>query len=292
MKTLLAKDWIKDRKLPFRITKNRISTGYETHKHEFFELFYVSEGKFQHNLNGVDRVVTKGDIVLMNPSNKHSFLPADNGNAETVQLYFMPSFLDVSAKLLKKNRGFVELVYMEPFYGEGFKYFHVSGMNEMKIRSLLFEMLYEFEKKPNGFELAVKTKLMDMLITLVRVYEAGKEKSSSVARLSKKAQAISDSLSYIDAHYKEPLKLEDISLNKAGLTKEYYCTVFKKITGRTFTEYVTHLRLEEAKRLLLAGNLLVTDICYDSGFNDLSHFTRTFKSETGVSPLEYRKKNK
>ena len=80
------------------------------------------------------------------------------------------------------------------------------------------------------------------------------------------------------------------SLNKAGLTKEYYCTVFKKITGRTFTEYVTHLRIAEAKRLLLKGSLPVTEVCYECGFNDLSHFTRTFKSVCGKSPSKFVKR--
>ena len=291
MRILRAKDWINDKHFPFRIVKGKIYTGYESHRHEFFELFYVSEGKFQHSLNGKEQTVSKGDVVLMNPTHKHSFKALEGGNAETIQIFFMPSVLDVDLKILKKNKGFVELVYMEPFYEEGFKTFHVSGMNEMKIRSQLFEMLYEDQNKMKGYEIAIKTKLTDFLITLVRIYESEKGKSAGAVKLSKKAEAITNSLAYIDAHFKEPLELEDISLNKAGFTKEYYCTIFKKITGGTFTEYVTHLRVEEAKKLLLNKGLPVTEVCFASGFNDLSHFIRVFNKHTGNSPTIYRQKN-
>ena len=75
MNTLKVKDWIKDTKFPFQITKSCIGEGFKYHNHEFFEFFFVSEGKFSHTLNGEERVVGKGDIVLMNPGYKHSFKP-------------------------------------------------------------------------------------------------------------------------------------------------------------------------------------------------------------------------
>ena len=288
--TLKAKEFLRDKHLPFVIMKSRIDFEFEYHNHEFFEFFYVAEGRFLHNLNGEERMVRKGDVVLMNPKHRHSFRPLEKEPAETIQALFMPSFIGVDTKLLKKVKGFIELVYLEPFYDKGFKTFHLFGMSELKIRSLLFELLYEFQEKPKGYEIAIKTKLLDLLISLVRIYETEKKKNPAAEKLSKKAKAITDSIAYIDTHFKEDLKLEDISLNKADLTKEYFCTVFKKITGRTFTEYVTELRIAEAKRLLSSGSMAVTEICFDSGFKDLSHFTRTFKLVTGYNPSAFRKK--
>ncbi|MEI6845494.1 MAG: AraC family transcriptional regulator [Candidatus Firestonebacteria bacterium] len=291
MNTLKVKDWIKNKNFPFKIEKNPINTNYKYHNHEFFEFFFVYEGKFSHNLNGEERIVSRGDIVLMNPGYKHSFKRM-GVPAETIQAIFTPSFLDVDTNLLKKFTGLVELIYLEPFYNEGFKIFRLTGGKEFKVRSLLFEMLYEYEKKPVGFQITLKAKLLELLIMLVRFYENEKNKTPEKKILSKKAAAITESLFYIDNHFKEPLRLEEISRNKAGLTKEYYCTVFKKITGRTFTEYITQLRIEEAKRLLLNENISIGDVCYESGFNDLSHFTRTFKLLTGKNPTKYRKTNK
>ncbi|OGF51358.1 MAG: hypothetical protein A2044_01715 [Candidatus Firestonebacteria bacterium GWA2_43_8] len=288
MNTLKVKDWIKDTKFPFQITKSCIGEGFKYHNHEFFEFFFVSEGKFSHTLNGEERVVGKGDIVLMNPGYKHSFKPLGE-QAETIQAIFTPSFLGVDTRLLKKTKGFLELIYLEPFYHEGFKMFRLAGVNELKVRSLLFEMLYEYGKKPVGFEITLKAKLLELLIMLVRFYENEKSKTPEKKRLTKKAAAITESLAYIDSHFKEPLKLEDISMNKAGLTKEYYCTVFKKITGRTFTEYITQLRIEEAKRLIVNEDIPISDVCFEAGFNDLSHFIKTFKFLTGKSPSNYRK---
>lgn len=291
MSKLLARDFIKNKKIPLVVCKCVIDAAYEYHSHEFFEFFFISEGKFLHTLNGEERTVFQGDIVLMNPQQKHSFRPLQDGKAETLQVMFMPSFVDVDVKLLKENKGFVEFVYMEPFYNEGLKIFHLSGVRELKVKNLLNEMLSEYEKKPKGFEVALKTKLLELLIALVRIYEEEKATPEKV-RLSKKAATITESLEYIEAHFKEPLKLEDISLNKAGLTKEYYCTIFKKITGRTFTEYITQLRIKEAQRLLIKENAPVTEACYESGFNDLSHFIKTFKKETGYNPTGYTKKFK
>ena len=125
MYTLKAKDWIKNSKFPFIIGKYSINESFKYHNHEFFEFFFVSEGKFSHNLNGEERVVSKGDIVLMNPGYKHSFKPL-GVEAETIQAIFTPSFLGVNTKLFKKTKGFVELIYLEPFYDEGFKIFSLS----------------------------------------------------------------------------------------------------------------------------------------------------------------------
>jgi AraC-like DNA-binding protein/ligand-binding sensor protein len=85
---------------------------------------------------------------------------------------------------------------------------------------------------------------------------------------------------------------EDISLGQVAkavnMSAFYFCKVFKKVTGLNFTDYVSRVRIEKARNLLLNRNLRVSEIAYEVGFQSLTHFNRVFKKITGQSPTEYR----
>jgi AraC-like DNA-binding protein len=68
----------------------------------------------------------------------------------------------------------------------------------------------------------------------------------------------------------------------------HFCKLFRKVTGITFTEFVSRARTERAKNLLLDPNLRVSEIAYEAGFQSLPHFNRTFKAVVGESPTDYR----
>ena len=68
----------------------------------------------------------------------------------------------------------------------------------------------------------------------------------------------------------------------------YFCKLFKKSTGLTFTDYLARLRIEKAKALLLKPDLRVSEIAYEVGFQSLTHFNRVFRKLTGDSPTRYR----
>jgi AraC-like DNA-binding protein len=85
---------------------------------------------------------------------------------------------------------------------------------------------------------------------------------------------------------------EDLSLGqvaKAVNTSTFhFCKMFKKATGLNFTEYVSRVRVEKARNLLLNPNLRISEIAYEVGFQSLTHFNRVFKKITGRSPTDYR----
>lgn len=91
----------------------------------------------------------------------------------------------------------------------------------------------------------------------------------------------------------EERKTEDISLRDVAkvvnVSTFYFCKLFKKATGLTFTEYLSQVRIAKAKNLLLNPNLRVSEIAYDIGYQSLTHFNRTFHRITGQSPTAYRK---
>jgi AraC-like DNA-binding protein/ligand-binding sensor protein len=69
----------------------------------------------------------------------------------------------------------------------------------------------------------------------------------------------------------------------------YFCKLFKRATGLTFTDYLARVRIEKAKTLLLDRNRRVSEIAYDVGFQSLTHFNRVFKKIVGKSPTAYRR---
>ncbi len=93
---------------------------------------------------------------------------------------------------------------------------------------------------------------------------------------------------YIDVHFSDP----DLSLQRVctamAVSKSYLSPVFKTSTGMTFVEYVTHRRMEEAKKLLRSEFLKVYEIAEKVGFRDAHYFSLTFKKQTGLTPREFQ----
>lgn len=87
---------------------------------------------------------------------------------------------------------------------------------------------------------------------------------------------------------------EDLSLGQVAKAVNtstfYFCKMFKKVTGLNFTDYLSRLRVEKAKNLLLNPNLRISEIAYEVGFQSLTHFNRVFKKIVGQAPTEYRAK--
>ena len=92
---------------------------------------------------------------------------------------------------------------------------------------------------------------------------------------------------YIDKHKMEPLSLAAVA-KAAGASVFHFCKVFRKTTGLKFTDYVTRVRLEDARTELLNPNLRISEVAYDVGFQSLTQFNRAFKRVFGQSPTEFR----
>lgn len=92
---------------------------------------------------------------------------------------------------------------------------------------------------------------------------------------------------YIEAHHAEDISLGQVA-QAVHTSVFYFCKLFKKVMGINFTEYVSRVRTEKAKNLLLNPNLRVSEIAYEVGFQSLTHFNRVFKKVVGQSPTEYR----
>jgi len=92
---------------------------------------------------------------------------------------------------------------------------------------------------------------------------------------------------YILANQADPIDLDKVA-QAMHVSTFYFCKMFKKATGLTFTDYLSRVRVEKAKTLLLNPHLRISEIAYDVGFQSLTHFNRMFRKIVGESPTVYR----
>jgi AraC-like DNA-binding protein len=96
---------------------------------------------------------------------------------------------------------------------------------------------------------------------------------------------------YLAVHFNERVSLASTAA-EAGLSPFYFHRLFAGAFGETPHEFMTRLRIDHAKKLLLAGNHSVTDICFDSGYESLGSFSDRFHSLTGLSPAAFRRESR
>jgi AraC-like DNA-binding protein len=96
---------------------------------------------------------------------------------------------------------------------------------------------------------------------------------------------------YVNNNFQNHISLDEIA-DEVSMTVPAFCRYFKKATGKTFTQLVNEYRVVHATKLLLESQMSITDICFECGFNNFSHFNKTFNEITGKSASNYRKEIK
>jgi two-component system response regulator YesN len=108
---------------------------------------------------------------------------------------------------------------------------------------------------------------------------------------AKKVTQITPVINYIDANYDKPIMLDELA-EISHLSVSRLAHVFKEQMGITIIDYLTSVRIERAKQLLLATEQSCTEICFQIGYNNQSYFTRIFKELVGIPPSRFRARNK
>jgi len=110
------------------------------------------------------------------------------------------------------------------------------------------------------------------------VFETEKQDSSKIDSIYK----------YINQNFQQHITLDEIA-TQASMTVPAFCRYFKKSTGKTFTRLVNEYRVVHATKLLSESQMIISDIAFECGFNNFSHFNKLFKEVTGKSASKYRK---
>ena len=105
--------------------------------------------------------------------------------------------------------------------------------------------------------------------------------------LKTKNKLVLDTMEIIAQNYITDLSL-DFLASQLNITKNYLCHIFKKETGISIIQYITQLRINHAKHLLLHTSLKISEIAESVGYQDSSYFAMQFKNLCGVTPLQFR----
>lgn len=108
-----------------------------------------------------------------------------------------------------------------------------------------------------------------------------------IATAATEPAAVASAKQYVQAHVDEPISLAQVVAH-VGVSRFYFCKLFKRATGMTLTEYVTRVRLEKAKTLLVDPALRITEVAFAAGFGSIPQFNSVFKQHVGMAPSDYR----
>ena len=105
------------------------------------------------------------------------------------------------------------------------------------------------------------------------------------------ADTLHKMIAFIQFNYKEPIKLEEIA-EAGNVSRSQCCKIFKEIINRSPNDYLVEYRIDKSIDLIMKTDMKMTEIAYECGFNGSSYFAETFKKIVGVSPREYKNKEK
>lgn len=98
-------------------------------------------------------------------------------------------------------------------------------------------------------------------------------------------------MEFMEANYNRPITLADIA-HESHLSVSRLAHLFREEVGITLIDFLTNVRINAAKRLMLKTEMNCTQVCFEVGYNNQSYFTRTFKQVTGMTPRQFRQANK
>ena len=263
------------------------------HMHDSIQVNYILRGSLQHHINNTTHDLVKGDIFIIPPFVPHC-LSAPSGSAlEVIELEFTPEFIFGKHVTLEKIDTIFDFAYIEPFLvseGEVRPRLNLSGKAQTEVEMLFERLLSEYERRDSSFLLAMKALILWLLVYVGRCFNEDVQDTESRQLFDRHRTAISSAIDYINQNFTDDISIEKAS-HVAMLSQSYFSYLFKSMTGKTFVEYLNELRIHEAMRLLKNTNKRVVDICFESGFKNVNHFNRTFKSHAGISPMQYRNAN-
>lgn len=179
---------------------------------------------------------------------------------------------------------------------EAFGEQQLSVISGQELKHTFSMLLDKIEGKAPGREVALlvgegksrlsELKLPQMKVLLQRIVSYMLEQSVKDTRTKSGKQLIEIIRGYVQEHYRT-VNLEDIS-QTYFMSKNYFCSLFKNVTGESFMDYLTAVRMEQAKRLLLESELKTYEIADLVGYKDQRYFSQVFKKATGLQPTQFR----
>lgn len=253
------------------------------HTHEFIELVYICSGEAYHEIDGVQYKTKKGDFLFINYGSNHAIY-ADSP-FEYYNILFTPGFL---SKELTNSRNAFDLLMLNSFSSFSKSNLHpmftFTGSEMLTLERIIDELESEFNNHKNGYSEIIKSYMTIILITLFR-------KMEPASPFTEKKKIPAEMLEYIENHYKEKITINTLA-DRCFYNPSYFSRIFKEIYGVTLTQFIAEKRFENACRLLLTTDCTIEEIAITSGYKNTAAIYKHFKSKLGLTPKEYKQKNK
>lgn len=244
----------------YSLNKRHPRYTMQMHWHKDIELIRVTHGRLECTIGDIPFTLCEGESMYIPSDITHSAMPYD---CEYECAVFSPSILYATQRI----RSVVKSQILSP----------VKFSKSDEIDNVFDSLCMQWD----GYEFDVASSLYKI------AHLALSEQSRITSPANGKAERIKPALYYIRKNFNEKILLETLA-EECGMSPNYFCKLFRDVTGETPVEYITTYRLEMASEMLLSG-AKVTDVALDCGFNDLSYFIHIFKKNLGISPKQYVK---
>jgi len=231
------------------------------HWHENIEILYFIDGEGIVYLGAEEVHAKKGDLVIVNSNIFHGF------NSVTEYCKYHCLIVDKSL--------------YESFDIQAGRMFFNEVIKDDTAISYYEKIIDEWNKEGPLYKTAVKLYSLQLLLHLSRYQLDEKTVKNSIT--DKRIEPVKMAISYIRTHFKEEISIDEIC-KYIGLSKYYFCRIFKEITYRTPIEYVNFVRCHNARNLIISGKYNVSESAELSGFKNLSYFSKTYKKIFGNLP--------
>lgn len=267
------------------VIQNRFDAPY--HYHPAFELTLIISGEGKRFVGNNITDFRAGDLVLLGANLPHCWqnhrqdwlaMEEDSQQAQALVIHFKGDFLGTDffnkpecrliKQLLEKARG-------------GFS---IQGPTQDRV---IREMLALKDLNPFA-------RLISLLNILQMISNSGADTQSidtnevNYQLSNTDLDRINRIYAYVITNYTQEVHLDEVA-HLANMTETAFCRYFKKVTKKTFVSLVTEFRIKHACELLRTSNKPMIEICFESGFGNLSHFNKQFKQYMKETPLQYRK---
>jgi len=253
------------------------------HFHTEYELTTILKGSGKRFIGNHMADYEAGDLILLGPKLPHCWKLNPDTNAQqggsAIVVQFTNDFM--GEDFLNK----IEFVNIKNLLQNSSCGISFSPATQQTVQQQLLKLADE----PSNFKTFLG--LMDILqnLAIATDYTLLDKQNTIAERSASEQERINAVYAYLVENFREQVSLEKAA-EIVHMTPNAFCKYFKKLTRKTFMETVIHYRLNYATQQLIQTDKSISEISFDSGFGDVSHFYKMFRSKMQLSPLNYRKK--
>ena len=249
------------------------------HYHDCYEMYYLYSGERYYFIKDRTYHVESGALVFIEPYTIHCSANFEEYGYDRMLFNFKRDFID---KLLRALGG------IDPFecYEKSSHVIQLDMHERIFVETLFDTMLEEYEHPSAASKAYLQSSLIQLLMFISKSEHDLNDFQLDYA--SPTHRLISEITGYINNNFGEDITLTSIS-ERFHISPCYLSRTFKVGTGISFTEYLSNVRIKEARKYLAKTDMSVLQIAERVGFKSNTHFGRVFKTITGTSPLAYRK---